>query len=207
MELFRRASEVGHVGANGQYGYMLLMQAYRTIYHESRRMNVLNWLHMTGYSSYSSFVHSRHTQVTDSVHSVVNLTDACKSALKVARYAHNRGDSMGTFVLGFARLLGIGVDINIMSAIDLLQSAASRNHADANYVMAEFLMGIRAHSHIHTKHPIEERNSLPEHVYEMSHKDVYENRIEAEKGEGIFNDNKFLDFTTASQFYAGQSYS
>ena len=212
MELFRRASEHGHVSANGQYGFMLIMEAYRTIHYDHGRMHVLDWLKKTGFSSYSSFLHDKQKRIADDVNSVVNLTNTYKQALKVARYAHNRGDSTGTFVLGFSQLLGLGVDIHTASAIDLLQSAASRNNADANYMMAEFLTGMRSRNHFRSRHFIDELNHLPEYVYQTKYEDSNEYLsqqehlvTESEKLEHrIASDkNNFMDFATASQLYAG----
>ena len=57
LGLFQRASNYGHVSANGQYGFMLMMEAYRATFNDGRGNVILRWLEMTGYSSYSSFVH------------------------------------------------------------------------------------------------------------------------------------------------------
>ena len=217
MELFRRASEHGHISASGQFGFMLMMEAYRTIQYDNRRLQVLNWLEITGFSSYSSFVSNRQKQNISGLNQFVNLTETYKYALKVARYAHNRGDSTGTFVLGFAQLLGLGLDVHMVSALDLLQSAASRNNADANYVMAEFLMGMRSRSD-RSNHFIDDFNYLPGSVYDMHYEDFNENLsrennlvTEDEKMEFRLafknnnNINNFIDFTTASQLYAGDT--
>lgn len=50
---------------------------------------------------------------------------------------------MGTTGLGFSALMGLGVEMNVSRALDYLQSAAARHNSEANFLMGEFLMGLR----------------------------------------------------------------
>ena len=144
--LFKQASDYGHVGASSQLGHMLIMEVYRKMHPGLHTTRTDDWMRLAGYSSYASFLSGRMENMQRSnldSNFEMSLNETCQYALKLARYSHHRADAMGTFVLGFANLLGIGMEYNITRALELLQSAAGRNNAEANFIMGEFLMGYK----------------------------------------------------------------
>ena len=76
----------------------------------------------------------------------------------------------------------------------------------------KFLTGMRSRNHFRSRHFIDELNHLPEDAYQMNDEDFNEYLsqreylvTESEKLEHRIasSNNNFMDFTTASQLYAG----
>jgi len=114
--------------------------------------------------------------------------------------AHNRGDSTGTTGLGFSALMGLGSDMNVSRAVDFLQSAAARHNAEANFIMGEFLMGLRGSTRtgeasVNTAQLQKNRQSS---VNNDGPKGVNRNRG---KQTGASNQNT-IDFAAAAAFYS-----
>ena len=80
----------------------------------------------TGYTSYASFMEEKlRVKKTQGA-----INDSLQGAIKLCRYAHNRGDTYGTTGLGFVHLLGLGVEMNLTRAVEFLQSAAARQNPE-----------------------------------------------------------------------------
>jgi TPR repeat protein len=73
-------------------------------------------------------------------------------ALRLARYAHTRGDATATVALGLAMYKGLNTQVNTTRAAAYFHSVANK-HADASFYIGEMLMG-KSYGDIRESHDV-----------------------------------------------------